>query len=326
MEWVGDKLTQTAHNARVSAGVGAVAWLAFLLVHHPAATEIALIELILMLGVLVIVPLGLSLINEVPANKDSVLFRLAVSAQPIASGATAVSFLLRPGGPAAVLVGSWLLVSAVIGLLAISRILGRTKIFTREVALDAGMLYLPVGAFWLLSSRLGIQLMGFGDTIVLLTAVHFHFAGFAAPVLAGLTGRRLGLSSFISRLFAFTVICIVGGTPLVAAGITFSATLALIGAVVISTGLVLLAVLVLGWVLRSLNSLVVQTLLVISSLSSICAMMLACIYAYSLVTGSAIIDIPQMALSHGILNSLGFALCGLVAWSLVNSDRRTSAQ
>jgi hypothetical protein len=164
--------------------------------------------------------------------------------------------------------------------------------------------------------------MGFGDTIVLLTAVHFHFAGFVAPVLAGLTGRRLGFSSAISKLFVLTVIGIVGGTPLVAAGITFSPSLALIGALVISSGLFLLALLVLGSVLRSVNSLLAQTLLVISSLSSICAMGLACMYAYSLVTGRAIIDIPQMALSHGILNSVGFALCGFLAWSIVYRGRR----
>ena len=189
-------------------------------------------------------------------------------------------------------------------------------LFLPAALLLLALFVLPVGyAFYL----------GFTDiTLIGPTAVHFHFAGFAAPVLAGLTGRRLGVSSAISRLFAFAVICIVGGTPLVAAGITFSATIALIGAVVISTGLVLLALLVLGWILRSLNSLVAQTLLVISSLSSICAMILASVYAYSLVTGRAIIDIPQMAVSHGLLNSVGFALCGLVAWSLVYSARHTS--
>jgi hypothetical protein len=53
------------------------------------------------------------------------------------------------------------------------------------------MLYLPIGGAWLVASRLGIQPLGFGDTIVLLTAVHFHFAGFAAPVLAGLAGRTV---------------------------------------------------------------------------------------------------------------------------------------
>ena len=105
--------------------------------------------------------------------------------------------------------------------------------------------------------------------------------------------------------------------PLVAAGITFSPAMALVGAIVISTGLVILAVLVLGWLVRAINSFAAQTLLVISSLSSVAAMILACLFAYSLVAKTVILDIPQMALTHGILNSVGFSLSGLLAWSLV---------
>src|SRR2546427_2725107 len=39
-------------------------------------------------------------------------------------------------------------------------------------SIDAGLLYLPVGAVWFIMARLGSQPFGFGDTIVLLTAVH----------------------------------------------------------------------------------------------------------------------------------------------------------
>jgi hypothetical protein len=46
-------------------------------------------------------------------------------------------------------------------------------------------------------------------------------------------------------------------------------------------------------------------------------MSLACIYAYSIVAKKLIIDIPQMAMTHGVINAFGFALCGLVAWSIV---------
>ena len=309
-------MNKFATNARISAAVGAGLWLAFLFIHTSDSSETELIEKILLLGILVIVPLGLSLVPE-SKESDSMLYRLSVSAQPVAAVASAVSFLLDPGGPAAVLVSSWLLVSVVIGLFGLVRVINRGSVFSREVSIDAGMLYLPVGAAWLLASRLGIQPMGFGDTIVLLTAVHFHFAGFAAPLLAGMAGRGLVRSASLSRVFGLAVICIIGGTPLVAAGITFSPTLALIGAAIISVGLILLAVLVLGWVVRSVNSFIAQTLLVVSSLSSVVAMILACLYAYSLVAKTVIVDIPQMALSHGVLNSFGFALCGLLAWLLI---------
>jgi hypothetical protein len=314
-------MNKSSHNARLSAGVGALVWMAVLFIHTSDSNETGLIQKILLLAILVIVPLGLSLITQVSDQSDSMLYGLSVSAQPVAAVASVVSFLLDPGGPAAVLVSSWLLLSAVIGLLGLLRLIKRRPVFSREVSIDAAMLYLPVGAAWLLASRLGIQPMGFGDTIVLLTAVHFHFAGFAAPLLAGMAGRALARSQSLSRVFGLSVSCIIGGTPLVAAGITFSPALALVGAAIISAGLVLLAVLVLGWILRSVNSFVAQTLLVISSLSSIFAMILACLYAYSLVAGTVILDIPQMALSHGILNAVGFALCGLLAWSLISQEQ-----
>jgi hypothetical protein len=57
-------------------------------------------------------------------------------------------------------------------------------------------------------------------------------------------------------------------------------------------------------------------LILIGSLSSCAAMVLACLYAYSIVGHTLIIDIPKMAVTHGLLNSLGFALCSLLAWSL----------
>jgi len=310
------------HNARISATMGAVVWFAFLLIGTSDSNETELIQKILLLGILVIIPLGLSLVPNAQSENNSLLYRAAILAQPVGAVAGAVSFLLYSGGSAAILASSWLLVTVMIAVFGFLRLLRRGPVFSREMCIDAGMLYLPVGGIWLVVSRLGIQPIGFGDTIVLLTAMHFHFAGFAAPILAGLAGRTLPGSQPLSKVFALAGICIIGSMPLIAAGITFSPALALVGALIISTGLILLAVLVVGWVLRSLNSFAAQTLLVASSLSSICAMIFACLYAYSIVAKTVIVDIPQMAMSHGILNSFGFTLCGLLAWSLVSSSSK----
>jgi hypothetical protein len=179
---------------------------------------------------------------------------------------------------------------------------------------------------WLVVHRLGIQLLGYGDTIILLTAVHFHFAAYAAPILAGLAGRRLTQFAGVSRVFKFTPILIVAGTPLVAAGISFSPALAFAGTLLISTGLVLLAVLVAGWILPSMKSIPGRVLLLISTVSCLPAMVLACIYAYSIVFKQLLIDIPQMAMTHGILNAFGFSLCGLVAWCFVNRENPSTGQ
>jgi len=314
-------MSNPTHTARISAIMGSLVWIAFLFIRTGDSRETELIDKVLLLGVLLIVPLALSLVPKTQTEIHSLVYRAAVLAQPIGALAAAFSFLLRPGKSAAVLACSWFLVTLVIALFGFLRLFGRGFIFNRELSFDAGMLYLPVGGIWLVISRLGVQPIGFGDTIVLLTAVHFHFAGFGAPVLAGLTGRALPESDSISRVFALAVICIIGSMPLVAAGITFSPPLALVGALIISTGLVLLAVLVIGWVLRLLNSFVAQVLLVTSSFSSACAMVLACLYAYSIVTKIVIVDIPQMAMTHGILNSFGFTLCGLIAWSLVSTTK-----
>ena len=97
------------------------------------------------------------------------------------------------------------------------------------------MVYLPIGGAWLVASRLGIQPLGFGDTIVLLTAIHFHFAGFAAPLLAGFAGRAVRDRQTASQVVALAATGIILGTPLVAAGITFSPAVALVGAAIVST-------------------------------------------------------------------------------------------
>jgi len=311
-----------SNKARMSAGVGALIWLPFLLIRTSDSSETELLQKILLLGVLVVVPLGLSLIPAQQDSDESLLYRLAVPAQPVAAVAVTVSFLFSPGAPAAILVASWLLVSLVLALEGLKRLLSRSALLSSELSIDAGLAYLVVGAVGLLASRLGIQPMGFGDTIVLLTAVHFHFAGFAAPLLAGLAGRYVIQGSRQRKILGLAIGFIVGGTPLVAAGITFSDVLGLVGTLVIATGLLLLAILVLGWVVTSQNTILARTLLAISSLSSVFAMILASLYAYSLVVGTVILDIPQMALSHGLLNSFGFTMCGLLGWWLVNLEHK----
>ena len=105
--------------------------------------------------------------------------------------------------------------------------------------------------------------------------------------------------------------------PLVAAGITFSPWLGLIGTVLLSAGLMMLAVLTVGWVIPAITPLSTRLLLFVGALSSCTAMILACLYAYSLPMKLLIIDIPTMALTHGLLNAFGFVACSLLAWTIV---------
>ena len=54
-------------------------------------------------------------------------------------------------------------------------------------------------------------------------------------------------------------------------------------------------------------------------------MLLAAVYAYSIVFQKLIVDIPQMAMTHGVANAFGFALCGLTAWVLIENKVKPSA-
>jgi hypothetical protein len=309
-------------TARTSALFGFFIWAIVLFIRTSPQAETELIDKILLLGVLAIVPLGLSLVA--PQTKDEappLLYRLAVIAQPIGAVAVCVSFFLPQGLQAAVFASVWVIATGLIALYGLWRFWLSPSQPVSEVSISIGLIYVVVGSGWLVMSRWGVQLLGFGETIVLLTAVHFHFAGFAAPILTGLAGRRLVEPGHNARLLlAGAAVAVTIGTPLVAAGITVSPILALAGTLVISLGLALLALLVLVWIVPSVPSVPARLLLVLASVSSLSAMVLASLYAYSIFSKTLIIDIPHMAMSHGILNAFGFSLCGLLAWAIVRYE------
>jgi hypothetical protein len=118
-------------------------------------------------------------------------------------------------------------------------------------------------------------------------------------------------------MFPLIVVALIAAMPLVAAGITFSPWLGLAGALLLSTGLVLLAVLTISGVLPVIASPGARVMLLLGALSSCVAMVLACLYSYSLVAHVLILRIPTMAVTHGLLNAFGFAACSLVAWSII---------
>ena len=307
---------------------GGAVWVMLLPVSLSDSSEGDLIQRILLLGVLVIVPLGLALIDAV-AESRSRLLGIAIVSQPFAALAVIVSAFLEPGFTAAGLATLWLVTTSLVGidgLIRLAQFLRLRDRATANLAVLAGMMFLPVGAVWLIMSRLGIEPLGFGDTIVLLTAVHFHFAGFAAPLLTGLTGHHLQAAAKVRTLYVVAVVCVIAGTPLVAAGITLSPVVALVGAVVIALGLHCLALINFLWIVPFVSAILPRVLLILSSLSVIPAMILAGLYAYSIVFQKLIVDIPQMAMTHGVINAFGFALCGFAGWELIVRQRRSVAE
>ena len=309
---------------RRSAAAGFVAWLLLNLLVTSDAPETEVIHRVVFFAVLVIVPLGLSLVVIGDQVNGLSLYALAVLAQPLAAAFAIVSFFIAKGPISATFALPWFVLTAAVGLFGLIRLLSRGLRPLPETSIDSGLLYLPVGGAWLIVYRFGVQPFDYGETIILLTVVHFHFAGFAAPVLAGMAGRVLASSETgTGKMFPLIVVALVAAMPLVAAGITFSPRLGLAGTVLLSIGLVSLAVLTIGRVVRAITSLSARVLLAIGALSTCVAMVLAFLYSYSLIAHIVILRIPTMALTHGLLNAFGFATCSLLAWTIVTAKQQT---
>jgi len=262
--------------------------------------SIGLLELMFLLAAWVVVPLGLRLLPE------SRPLALARRLHPAAAILASVSFALSKGPVAAALALPWL---ALNGLVALGGLVGLKDAFRGGVSallLTAAMLFPVVGGIHLVSSRLGHPLAGFPEPIVLLTAIHFHYTAFAAPILASLAGRRLGHAAGLG---------LVGGTPLLAAGFLFSPNLkaAAVGLLVLSVIGVAIAQVA---AMSRLRSPTARLLLAVSSLCVVAGMVLAAVYEHGFYTGRSWLSIPQMAWSHGILNGVGFSLGGLLAWKI----------
>lgn len=201
---------------------------------------------------------------------------------------------------------------------------------TAESARLAALLYLPVGAVWALFDQLDFQPLGFSRIIVLLTGVHFHYAGFALPRLTGLWLER-GRPGGGLRIASWGIIL---GVPLVAVGIT-SSQLALPPAIeVIAVSLLACSAFVVSlsqfqWAMMADIPALPRFLLALGGVALAVGMVLATIYGWRSVYPVGWATIPAMYAFHGTLNSLGFCLPGFVAWKLLNhpksGDSDTSA-
>ena len=296
--------------AKRSAAGGVVVWLITLLLTTSDSEQTELVHKVVFWAMLVIVPLGLSVIAD-----ESALYKLLMFAQPVAALFTISSFFVQKGVLSAVLASAWLILNLLVALLGLLRLTKSGFHRLEELSIDAGLLYLPVAGAWLVVYRLGVQPFDYGEMIILLTVVHFHFAGFATPIIAGMCGRVFAHRNHPRKVFGFSVVALVAAMPLVAAGITFSPWIGLVGALLLTAGLLMLAVLTIGWIRPLITSPASRALLLIGAISSCAAMVLACLYAYSLATHALIITIPGMAMTHGLLNAFGFVTCSLLVWS-----------
>jgi len=288
------------------AGIGFIAWVALWLPIPFAARVPGLIDRLFLLAPLAIVPLGMRLQALSPR------VRLA---QPLCAALVVVSFLSRTGTSAALLAVPWLALGVMCALIGLARVLRGGLRHVELVCLNAALVFWPVGCVWLVISRLGVNPLGFSDDIVLLTAVHFHFAGFAALTILGMIGRFA--EGMLYRLTAWGAIT---GIPFLALGITFSPSLECAAALLLAASLVSAAGITAFVVLPSVTERGAKVLLAVSAASVAAAMAFAGIYALGKYTGRDWLEIPAMARVHGAANALGFSLCGLVGWNVVGES------
>jgi hypothetical protein len=321
--------------AQTCAGAGAVAWAAVAVLARAGMAPIGAIELIFLFGPLVIVPLGMELVRVMGASGRTEL--LARRIQPVAAGLAVISLWLPPGNAAGSLALAWMILCVLLGFSGVvdfasgvrsggistagipgSRNCGETRgtPISRSsltiAALCLARLDLVVGGAWFVASRLGMRPMGIQEPIGLLTAVHFHFSGFATALIAAAALHFAGRRGKDQRL-RWVVLAVTLMPYMVAVGFVVSSMLKMVTGVVFSVSVAVLAVFLRSSGKMAQNS-AARILLQIAPGFVFAGMVLGAVYAIADFRGSAVLPIPQMARTHGVLNAVGFCMCGLLGW------------
>jgi len=293
--------------------LGAAVWLGLVAGTWGGWPQLGVIELLFLLAPWIVVPLAASLIppidnTETPGAPRPALRWIVFAAAALAT----ISLFLPTGILSASLASAWLLLCAFFALRGLRRLWRyRTHSFS-QFCFASGEAYLIVGGSWLVASRLGLQPVGFQEPIVLLTAVHFHFAGFLSAVLAGLTYERLRETRWSKPLgTALTgVVCgpgLLGLAFLVGPKVKLAAVILIVaGQVGLATGMVRVA-------LSKVHP-VARALLLFSSACIVAGMALAASWALGEYPLQSFVELGRMERVHGTLNAIGFGICGLIGW------------
>jgi hypothetical protein len=313
--------------ARTSATMGAAVWAGLALLARMGIARIGEIELLFLFAPLVIVPLGMELSRHV--GGDGWALEWAQRIQPPAAVFAVAGILLPQGRRAGVVATGWLVLCALMAADGMMRIVGlaldrniramRSGSWLVDFALAVARVDLAVGGLWLVASRLGMHPMGIQEPIGLLTAVHFHFAGFATATIAAAT-VNFAESRGTQRWLRAVVLTVVGLPFFVAAGFVISPAVKMVTAGLFSLSVAVLAVFLRGCV-KQVKDPTARVVLQIASGAVFAAMLFAGAYVVADFVGSDAVTIPLMARTHGVLNAVGFCLPGLLGWLVENSTR-----
>ena len=295
--------------SRNSAMIGALVWTALGAYAGAGKAPLGVIELLLLFAFLVIIPLGLAL-GEGISPACSRLLHFVERLQPFAAAAITASFWLSPGANAGIMALPWVLLCLCIALVGALSL--RSIRSLADLAVNVGRMDLAVAAAWLLASRFGFRPMSFQEPIILLTAVHFHYTGFASATIVAAAVKASAQSPIAPplRWFAFLVLL----TPFVlAVGFVYSPLLKMVAGIVMvlaMSGLAVVQLILAAFV----SSRVSRAYLNVSAAAVAAAMGVAAIYVIGDWLHRDWLVIPQVAQTHGVLNALGFSLCGILGW------------
>ncbi|WP_339176093.1 YndJ family protein [Solibacillus sp. FSL R5-0691] len=201
----------------------------------------------------------------------------------------------------------YLLSTLLIASHGVNRFLKRGFVNTAEIMIDIGLIYIVMGGLWFMAFHLQLD-TGFSPIITWLTAIHFHYSAFLLCITVGLIGRL-----HMTRYFKFCCAVIAAGPMLVAAGITFSRIVEIISVSLYVIAIFSTSFFVMKWPLPGIQRLFIRLAFLILCFTIIWSFL----YAYSNLTGTNLIDIPDMLDFHGLLNCLGFGISVVIAWSLL---------
>ena len=306
-----------------SAIIGGLVWSGLAAATSFNKLELSWIELLFLFASLVIVPLCLELTARIEAGeKPGGTERIARYLQPPAAILAVVSFFFTRRIPAAALAVAWLICCGFLSLGGLARIARGAFSRLERTCTAVAFLYISVGAAWLLASRLGLTPIGFQEPIVLLTAVHFHYAGFAAPIMARSTSRALaakGTQGTAPAIFKVVVAGVLLGPAFLAAGFVIGPRFKLVAALILAASEIGLAASFLA-ALPAVQGLWTKLLIGIAAASALFSMALAGLWAIGEFPLQPFVHLNEMARFHGTANAFGFTLCGLLGWLLARKN------
>ncbi|MFB6888281.1 YndJ family protein [Kitasatospora sp. NPDC056327] len=262
-----------------------------------------LVDLLVLLAMGAVVPLGLALIDEPGLARLRRLW-------PLAAVPGALSLWL-PRGPLAT--GSAALYA--LGTLALAaraplRLARTRSLAPPEIAVLTALATPSVAGTALVAERSGHRLFGFDLDVLALTVPHFHYAGFTAALVAGLVCR----AAPARRTGRWAALSVPAGTLLVLGGYFVGDWAELAGAAVLTAGMWLVGLLTWRDLRTRADDRATPVLLGVSAAVLAVTMLLALWWALGEASGLPHPTLGWMAATHGVGNALGFALCSLLAW------------